>query len=114
MNNISLVGRVMFDPEIKFLESGQQVASLKLSVNRGTGKKDANGYPVSDVFQAKVWGKRAETLAEYVKKGSILAVTGRLETTKVPDGKGVYIEVADASWSFVPKDNSQQEQESGF
>lgn len=103
MNCINLVGRVIADPELRFLEAaGKQVATVPISVNRPFKRKGAS-YPDSDVFRVKVWGKRGENLHEHVSKGSIISVTGRVELRKVEGGSGHYVEVADADWGFVPK-----------
>lgn len=104
MNSVSLVGRVISEPELKFLEKAQtQVASCRISVNRGNGKKDAQGYPESDVFSIEVWGKSAEALANHIKKGDGISVVGRVELKKVEDGKGYWVTIKDCRWSFLPK-----------
>lgn len=107
MNSHSLVGRIISDIELKFLPTGTQLASFRMSVQRGNGKKDANGYPESDVFGIKVFGKRAEALNEHARKGTVLAVTGRTELKQVQDGKGYWVEVIADSWGFVPKSTDQ-------
>lgn len=112
MNSINLVGRVIAMPETRFNQGGTSVTKTSISVDRGTGKKDANGYRESDVFRIEVWGKSGEALQEHIKKGDALSVTGRLETKKVDDGKGYWVTVADARWNFVPKPS--QDTEAGF
>lgn len=112
MNRINLVGKAIRDPEIKYLDSGKAVASVAISVLRGTKKKEGEQYPPSDIFNVKVWGASGEALTEHIKKGSALWVIGRLEINK--SDKGTFVEVADAQWGFVPRESQQQEVETGF
>jgi single-strand DNA-binding protein len=71
MNIITLVGRAGRDPEIRYFESGTIVANLSLAVN--AYKKDEE----PDWFNLVIWGKQAQVVADYVRKGSQIAVSGR-------------------------------------
>lgn len=73
-----IAGRTTKDPEIKVTPSGTAVLSLSLAVN--DTKKNAQGEweDVVDFFYCKVFGKRAESLAQYIPKGSKLTINGRL------------------------------------
>ena len=73
-----IAGRTTKDPEIKVTPSGTAVLSLSLAVN--DTKKNAQGEweDVVDFFDCKVFGKRAESLAQYIPKGSKLTINGRL------------------------------------
>lgn len=73
LNVVTLIGRVGGDPDIKYFESGSVVCNLTLAVNRQ--KRDSQ----PDWFNLKMWGKTAEVAANYVRKGSQIGVTGRLE-----------------------------------
>lgn len=73
MNQITLIGRCGKDPEVKYLDSGKCVAKVSIAVNRR--KKDGG----TDWFNCTAWDKTAEVMANYVKKGSQIAVTGSLE-----------------------------------
>jgi len=76
MNSITLIGRAGRDPEVKFFESGKMVASFTLAVN-GYKRDDE-----PDWFTVEFWGKQAQVVADYVRKGSQIAVIGsvKLET----------------------------------
>ncbi len=74
MATVTLYGRLGKDPEIRFFESGNAVA--KFSVGDSTGRRDE---PTS-WFDCEVWGKGAQVVADYVKKGHRLYVTGRVKT----------------------------------
>ena len=70
VNSISLVGRAGRDPEVKYFESGSIVANFTLAVNR----RSRNEEP--DWFNLEIWGKQAQVAADYVKKGSLIGITG--------------------------------------
>lgn len=75
MNSISLVGRVGSDPEVRYLDSGKVVAKLPLAVRRAYSRGEVD----TDWFSLEIWGKTAEVAANYVRKGSQISVTGRIE-----------------------------------
>ena len=70
INAINLVGRAGRDPEVRYFESGSIVANLTLAVNR----RSRNEEP--DWFNLEIWGKQAQVAADYVKKGSLLGISG--------------------------------------
>lgn len=74
LNVVTLVGRVGGDPDVKYFESGSVVCNLTLAVNRQSRNNDQ-----PDWFNLKLWGKTAELAANYVRKGSLIGVTGALE-----------------------------------
>ena len=70
INSVTLVGRAGRDPEVRYFESGTVVANLTLAVNR------RNREDEPDWFNLEIWGKQAQVAADYVKKGSLIGVTG--------------------------------------
>lgn len=78
INTVTIAGRTTKDPEIKVTPSGTAVLSFSLAVN--DMKKNAQGEweETADFFDCKVFGKRAESLAQYIPKGSKLTINGRL------------------------------------
>ena len=70
INTVTLVGRAGRDPEVKYFESGTVVANLTMAVSRRT----RNDEP--DWFNLEIWGKQAQIAADYVKKGSLIGITG--------------------------------------
>ena len=70
INSITLVGRAGRDPEVRYFESGTVVANLTMAVNR----RNRNDEP--DWFNLEIWGKQAQVAADYVKKGSLIGITG--------------------------------------
>ncbi|AQY55081.1 single stranded DNA binding protein [Geobacillus phage TP-84] len=91
MNNVTLVGRLTNDVELRYTQQGKAVATFNLAVQREFKNQD-NVYEV-DFPQIVVWGKPAETLANYTKKGSLIGITGRLQTRSYErqDGSRVYV-----------------------
>jgi single-strand DNA-binding protein len=68
INIITLVGRAGRDPEVRYFESGSMVANLSIAVNRTRDE--------ADWFNLEIWGKQAQVAADYVRKGSLLGITG--------------------------------------
>ena len=85
MNNVVLVGRAGQDPEMKYFDSGKVKTSFSVAVNRWDSKVKDN---VTDWFNVELWDKVAEVAGEYVKKGKLVAVDGRLISNKWQDASG--------------------------
>ncbi len=73
INIVHLIGRAGRDPEVKYFESGSVLCNLTLAVNRPTKNRE------TDWFDLEIWGKTAEIAANYVRKGSQIAVQGSLK-----------------------------------
>lgn len=85
MNSAVVVGRAGQDPEIKYFESGKVKTTFSLAVNRWDAKTKAE---VTDWFNIEVWDKQAEFSGEYVKKGRLVAIDGRIAISKWADASG--------------------------
>lgn len=113
LNTVALVGRAGRDPEIRYLQSGTQVASFSLAVD-GWSKDDAE--PVTHWIDVKVWGKTAQVCADYLRKGSLCAINGRLEQerwqTKTGENRSRIVVVASVLQLLErkPKDAAAQGQ----
>ena len=108
-NKAIIIGNVTRDPEIKALPSGAKVTSLSIATNRVW--KDANGAKKeqSDFHNIVVFGRQAETVAQYVKRGSMLMVEGRIQTRSWDgaDGKKNYrTEIVADRVQFGPRTGS--------
>ena len=87
MNNVTLVGNLTRDPELRFIpNSGTAVTRFSIAVRREFKKE---GQPDSDFFNVVVWGKSAENAANYLKKGSKCGVVGQLRNNHYEDKNGV-------------------------
>ncbi|MFH1457456.1 MAG: single-stranded DNA-binding protein [Patescibacteria group bacterium] len=80
LNKVYLIGRLTQDPEVKSIPSGQNVASFSMATNRTW--KDQNGQKQEQVefHNIVVWRKLADIAGQYLKKGQLLMVEGRLQT----------------------------------
>ncbi len=108
MNKVVLIGRLTRDPELKFTpDAGTAVTKLTLAVdkyNSKTGQKEADFVPVV------VWGKQAESTANYMVKGSQMAISGRIQTRnyEAKDGTKRYVtEVVATEVQFLDKAKGQ-------
>ena len=70
INTINMVGRAGREPDVRYFESGSTVANFTLEVNRISRGDEP------DWFNLEIWGKQAQIAADYVKKGSLIGITG--------------------------------------
>ncbi|MFA6050226.1 MAG: single-stranded DNA-binding protein [Candidatus Paceibacterota bacterium] len=106
LNKVLLYGNMTKDPEVKALPSGIKVASFSLATNRTF--KDKNGVKQEkvDFHNIVVFGKQAELIEQYMKKGNPIYVEGRIENRswEGADGKKNYrTEIIVDSFQFGPK-----------
>ncbi len=108
LNRVILIGRLTRDPELRYTPSGSAVASFTLAVDRpftnGRGERE------TDFIQITVWRKLGETVSQYVSKGRLVAVEGRLQirTYETKDGThGRVAEVVASSVRFLPDGRSK-------
>ncbi len=84
MNKIILIGRLTADPELRYTPSGQPVANFSLAIDRKFSKNDE-----TDFIPVVAWRRLAEICKEYLHKGKLVAIEGRLQTRKyeTPEGQ---------------------------
>lgn len=88
MNTVILMGRLTKDPEVKYTPSQTAYARFSIAISRG---KDKDGKEMTDYPTIVTFGKTAETVEKYTKKGMMVAVTGKIQTGSYEkDGKKVY------------------------
>lgn len=80
LNKVMLYGNLTRDPELRSLPSGMQVASFSVATNRVYKDRDGNKQEQSDFHNVVVFGRQAETVSQYLKKGSPAFIEGRLQT----------------------------------
>lgn len=78
LNRVVLVGRLTKDPELKYTPAGVPVATMGIAVDRFT--KDESGNYEVDFFNVTAWRRTAEFAQNYLKKGRLVSVDGRLQT----------------------------------
>lgn len=77
-NNVTLIGNLVDDPELRFTPSGVAMAKIRMAVNR-RWQKDGEWQEDTSFFTGTVWREQAESAAESLQKGARVIVTGRLE-----------------------------------
>lgn len=90
INRVVLVGRLTKDPELRYTPNGIASTRFTLAVNRTFTNQQ--GEKEADFIQCQAWRKQAENLANFMKKGSLIGVEGRIQTGSYEgqDGKRVY------------------------
>lgn len=92
LNKALIIGNLTRDPELKSLPSGIQVASFGIATNRVWKNKDGAKQEATDFHNIVVFGRQAETVAQYLRKGSNALIEGRIQTRSWDgaDGKKNY------------------------
>jgi len=110
INNVVLTGRLARDVELRYTGSGAAVASFTLAVNRQFTNR--NGEREADFINCVMWRKSAENFANFTHKGSLVGLTGRIQTRSYDNDAGtrVYVTevVADNFSLLEPKSDNQQ------
>ena len=86
MNRVVLIGRLVRDPELRTTTTGKDVTEFTIAVNKRI--KPTDGGPDADFFRVKAWNQTARYVSDYLSKGRLVAVDGRLETRKYTDQHG--------------------------
>ncbi|WP_208560519.1 single-stranded DNA-binding protein [Marinilactibacillus kalidii] len=91
INNVVLVGRLTRDAELRYTGSGTAVASFSIAVERTF--TNAQGERETDFINCVAWRKTAEIISNFTRKGSLVGVTGRIQTRNYTNNEGrkVYI-----------------------
>lgn len=98
MNRVILIGRLTRDPELRYTQNNQAVASFTLAVDKRLSREkraeaESLNRPTADFIRITVWGKQGENASRYLRKGSQCAVEGSINTGSYQDretGKTVY------------------------
>ncbi|MFR4286319.1 MAG: single-stranded DNA-binding protein [Enterococcus italicus] len=109
INNVVLVGRLTRDPELRYTANGAAVATFSLAVNRNFTNQ--SGEREADFINCVIWRKPAETLANYARKGTLLGVTGRIQTRNYENQQGqkVYVtEVVAENFQLLESRNASE------
>ena len=83
MNKVHLIGNLTNDPVLRYTKQNTPVASYSIAVNTGYGEKQETLF-----INVATWGKPAEFVSQYFKKGQSIALTGRLKNNSYEDDKG--------------------------
>lgn len=113
MNNIVLVGRLTKDPEVTESENGVKRSQVNLAVTRNY--KNSDGVYETDFINCVLWNNIAQSTAEYCKKGDIVGVKGRLETSTYTNDKDEKLnntEVIVEKITFLSSNNEKSKDDS--
>ena len=85
LNHIDIMGRLTADPELRSTNGGTQVATFTVACERDFGEKDKKE---TDFIECVAWKQTGEFISKYFKKGSLIAVSGALQSRKWEDKTG--------------------------
>ena len=85
LNRVQLIGRLGRDPEGKFTPTGKQVTHFSLAVTNRWKSKDGETKEYTEWINIEAWGRLGEVCNEYLKKGSLVYLDGRLKTDRYED-----------------------------
>lgn len=89
LNKVFLIGRLTIDPEIRTIPSGDKVTSFGVATNRTWTDKSGNRKEATEFHNVVLWGRQAEIVSQFLKKGSVIFVEGRLQTRSWQGKDGV-------------------------
>lgn len=115
LNRVILIGRLTKDPELRYTPSGVAVTQFTLAVDRPFTNQQ--GEREADFIQIVTWRKLAETCANYLAKGRLTAVEGRVQTRNYENNEGrrVYVtEVVADNVRFLESAGGNRERNEGF
>lgn len=113
INRVVLVGRLTKDPELRRTSGDIPVVSFTIAINRPYAKTDQDQQ--ADFINCTAWRRQAETVHQYLAKGSLVGVEGRIQTRNYEDAQGqkrVFTEVLADSVQFLEPKGSSQERSS--
>ena len=85
LNRVQLIGRLGKDPDGKFTPTGKQVTHFSLAVTNRWKSKDGDTKEYTEWINIEAWGRLGEVCKEYLKKGSLVYLEGRLKTDRYED-----------------------------
>ena len=111
-NHCSFIGRLTADPELKYTEQGIAHVRFSIAVD---GYKNQNGEKNTTFIKIHAWRKTAENVAQYMRKGRLVAIQGELQISSYTDGNGVRREgheIVANDVRFMDRARDGQEEES--
>ena len=85
LNRVQLIGRLGKDPEGKFTPTGKKVAHFSVAISNHWKSKEGEAKEYTEWVNVEAWGRLGEVCQEYLKKGSLVFIEGRLKTDKYED-----------------------------
>lgn len=117
LNSMNVVGRLTKDPELKVTQSNIQFARFSIACERNY--KNAQGTRDTDFIDVMAWKQLANIVCQYMHKGDMISVSGRIETNMYKDKNGnsrksVYINADEVQLVSYSKNNQQQQQQQPY
>lgn len=110
MNRVELVGRITRDPELRVSANGTASVRFSVAVNRRVAR-DANGDVQADFINCVAFGKTAEFMERYIKKGYLVSVEGRIQTGSYENQQGQRVYTTDviveSLQNLTPRNSSE-------
>lgn len=106
LNKVFLIGRLTQDPELRSTPSGQSVATLRMATNRVWNDQTGNKKDASEFHTIVAWGRLGEVANQYLKKGGLLMIEGRIQTrtwTDQNNNKRYFTEVVAEGLQLGPR-----------
>lgn len=85
LNRVQLIGRLGKDPESKFTPTGRKVTHFSVAISNRWKSKEGEAKEFTEWVNIEAWGRLGEVCSEYLKKGSLVFVEGRLKTDRYED-----------------------------
>jgi len=85
LNRVQLIGNLGKDPESKFTPTGKKVAHFSIAISNRWKSKEGEAKEYTEWVNIEAWGRLGEVCQEYLKKGSLVYIEGRLKTEKYED-----------------------------
>ena len=126
MNRVNLIGRLTKDPELRFTPgTGMAVSTFTIAIDRRKANKD--GKKEADFIPIVVWGKQGESVANYMSKGRLIGISGRIQTRNYEGKDGIrryvteivadevqFLDYKNSSSNNVANDNNSTSYDSGW
>jgi single-strand DNA-binding protein len=112
LNKVMVIGHLGRDPEMRFTPNGKSVANFSIASNRSWKSADGENHIETEWFSVVAWGSLAEIAKQYLKKGSLVYVEGRLQSRSWQDNKGVQhksVEIVARDMLLLSENNNQNE-----
>ena len=126
MNRVNLIGRLTKDPELRFTPgTGMAVSTFTIAIDRRKANKD--GKKEADFIPIVVWGKQGENVANYMSKGRLIGISGRIQTRNYEGKDGIrryvteivadevqFLDYKNSSSNNVANDNNSTSYDEGW
>lgn len=122
MNNVVLIGRLTRDPELRYIPSGTAICTFSLAVDKGLSRDkkqemESKNQPTADFINIIVWGKIGENCANFLAKGRLVGIQGRIQSGsyEAKDGTKRYTtDVVANTVEFLERGDNANKSSGGF